>query len=313
MARLDSDLIGLPIVSMETAGVVAEVDALIIDDATLTVAGFLANMGLYEATILPYQAARAVGADAIVVRSEAVLAPLSSNPVLSALAEKGIEITDARIVTLTGQEVGTAGGYYVDDRGHVIGLELLGAEGTGEQEPELVPIADVHRVGPDLVVLKQEFSEHLVKDPALLDRPTPKTQSGQPAAAHGGPPAKPPRTRTRKPDTAAPVAPEAQPATAQPEAKSSRAKPRGTPAEAESPPRAGNAPPAAEVTVEPVRPLPADETGPARHFLVGRRVTRRIEDAAGEVIAEEGAIVTLEMIQRARERDQLLILSLNVE
>jgi hypothetical protein len=42
-------------------------------------------------------------------------------------------------------------------------------------------------------------------------------------------------------------------------------------------------------------------------------VLRRIEGVGSEVIAEEGDIVTHEMIQRARSSDQLLILSLNVE
>ena len=42
-------------------------------------------------------------------------------------------------------------------------------------------------------------------------------------------------------------------------------------------------------------------------------MVRRIEDVAGEIIAEEGDVVTHEMIQKAKSRDQLLILSLNVE
>lgn len=50
-----------------------------------------------------------------------------------------------------------------------------------------------------------------------------------------------------------------------------------------------------------------------RHFLIGKRVLRRIEGVDGEVIAEEGDLVSYEMIQRARNSDQLLILSLNVE
>ena len=125
MARLDTDLIGLPIVSMEDASVVAEVDGLVIDDSTLTVAGFLTNVGLYEASILPFAATRAVGDDAVIVRSADALVRLSANPALAALAEKGIEISGARLVTLSGKEVGSVGGYFVDDRGRVVGLEFI--------------------------------------------------------------------------------------------------------------------------------------------------------------------------------------------
>src|SRR5665647_3348581 len=114
MARLDTDLIGLPIVSMDDASVVAEVDGLVVDDSTLTVAGFLTNVGLYEASVLPFAATRAVGDDAVIVRSADALVRLSAIPALAALAEKGIEISGARVVTLSGKEVGSVGGYFVD-------------------------------------------------------------------------------------------------------------------------------------------------------------------------------------------------------
>ena len=79
---------------------------------------------------------------------------------------------------------------------------------------------------------------------------------------------------------------------------------------------------AAVVTAETAKPsedpavsvaAPVKETGGAQHFLIGKGVVRRIEDVAGEIIAEEGDVVTSEMIQKAKNSDQLLILSLNVE
>ncbi|MCZ7663530.1 MAG: hypothetical protein M5U22_11665 [Thermoleophilia bacterium] len=54
-------------------------------------------------------------------------------------------------------------------------------------------------------------------------------------------------------------------------------------------------------------------TSQQKHFLIGKRVLRRIEGPTGEVIAQEGDLVTFEMIQKAKSSDQLLILSLNVE
>jgi hypothetical protein len=40
---------------------------------------------------------------------------------------------------------------------------------------------------------------------------------------------------------------------------------------------------------------------------------RRIETPEGELIADEGELVTPQTVRRARTHDQLLILSLNVE
>jgi len=65
----------------------------------------------------------------------------------------------------------------------------------------------------------------------------------------------------------------------------------------------------------PAAPEPAEDafTSQQKHFLIGKRVLRRIETPGGEVIAEEGESVTFDMIQKAKSSDQLLILSLNVE
>src|SRR5680860_625542 len=67
MPRIDTDLLGLQIVSMKTATVVGEVDALVIEDETLKVVGFLVDLGLREASVLPFGDARAVGEDAIII------------------------------------------------------------------------------------------------------------------------------------------------------------------------------------------------------------------------------------------------------
>ncbi len=73
---------------------------------------------------------------------------------------------------------------------------------------------------------------------------------------------------------------------------------------------------------EPVTEREPAPTGPGeddavtsqqKHFLIGKRVLRRIDGPTGEVIAQEGDLVTFEMIQKAKSSDQLLILSLNVE
>lgn len=59
-------------------------------------------------------------------------------------------------------------------------------------------------------------------------------------------------------------------------------------------------------------PAPAEPIS-ARHFLLGRKVLRRIETPAGHLIADEGDAITSEMIREAREADLLLLLSLNTE
>jgi sporulation protein YlmC with PRC-barrel domain len=86
-----------------------------------------------------------------------------------------------------------------------------------------------------------------------------------------------------------------------------------------APPQAGTGPAAPVESDHPVETTQGSEpaagsSSPAHaHFLEGKRALRRIEGPSGEVIAEAGELVTIEMIQKAKRADQLLILSLNVE
>ena len=52
---------------------------------------------------------------------------------------------------------------------------------------------------------------------------------------------------------------------------------------------------------------------PSPHYLLGRRVVRRIEGPLGVIVADAGDIVTEETIRRAEGSEALLILSLSVE
>ena len=100
--------------------------------------------------------------------------------------------------------------------------------------------------------------------------------------------------------------------------------PEQTFAPVETPPASLDAEPDAAAKEDPAEQAGTAEISPdvaeeddlasqQRHFLVGKRVLRRIESPSGELIASEGDIVDYEMIQRAKSQDLLLILSLNVD
>ncbi|MCL4368264.1 MAG: PRC-barrel domain-containing protein [Actinobacteria bacterium] len=225
MTRIGNELIGLPIVSLHDAEIVGEIDALIIDDATLTVVGFLVDLGFYEAKVLPFAAARAIGRDAVIVERPDDVTLVSHHPDVARLADKDIAVAGATAVTSSGHTVGTIGELLVDvDTGRIIEVELVVDPGSlWPSQPVLLPIA-----------LRGE---------------------GRPAG-----------------DDAATA----------------------------------------------LSPMPGSATVPgatssAPHYLLGKRVVRRIESPLGVVVADAGDIVTEETIRRAEGGEVLLILSLNVE
>src|SRR5680860_297038 len=175
MARIDTDLLGLQIIALDSATVVGEIDGLLIDDTALKVAGFLVDLGLYEASVLPFGSARAVGSDAVIVDSAEKIAEISADPTLEALAEKDVTISDAKAITRSGRSVGTIGDFFVDtNTGDVIGMEFLAADQTVyPRDVAVIPTSVVYRLGTDIIVLEDDYDKHLMGDSASLDRASP--------------------------------------------------------------------------------------------------------------------------------------------
>src|SRR5660397_209163 len=308
MPRIDTDLLGLQIVSMKTATVVGEVDALVIEDETLKVVGFLVDLGLREASVLPFGDARAVGEDAIIIADADAIVPISAVGPLEALAEKGIVISGATAITESGADVGAVGDFYVDtETGAVTGLEFLAEDQeVYPKESAVLPVSTVRRLGVDLVILRQDYDQHLLKDGSSLER----VGGTQPAST-------PPRTVAPEPAPEPEQAPESDLA-AEPEPELALTpEPEPAPEPTVEVERAPEEPKQETQLEEPDAEKGEEEedtfSSQQKHFLIGKKVLRRIESPSGEVIAEEGTEVTSEMIKKAKAADQLLILSLNVE
>ena len=174
MVRVDTELLGLQIVALNDASVVGEVDGLIIDDRAMKVAGFLVDLGLFEASVLPFHKASAVGADAIIVADSDTLAPITADADLDTLATKDITISDARVITRSGKTVGSVGDFFVDtDSGDVVGMEFIADDqSVYPKDVAVLPSAAVVRLGRDIVVVSDDYLQRLQRDAGSLDRLT---------------------------------------------------------------------------------------------------------------------------------------------
>ncbi len=351
MARLDTDLLGLPIVSKEDASIAGEVDGLIIDEQSLRVAGFLVDLSLYEARVLPFAKAQAIGEDAIIVEAASAVARLSEDQELEDLTEREITLSGVVAITLAGNNVGAVGDFFVDGRsGDLVGFEFLPLEeAVYPRDTVVLPISVVHRLGRDIVVLTNDYDQHFMPNGEALTRSEARTDRvtglGRPEPVAPAPPqadadesptqlraSGPPSVAEESPAETAEVEPE--PPVAE-EAEQTQVPEKSQAPEQDIAPEQAVAPgetapdslapepdgaaekdPPEETATAEISPAAADEDNLAsqqRHFLVGKKVLRRIESPSGEVIAGEGDVVDYEMIQRAKSHDLLLILSLNVD
>lgn len=343
MARLDTDLLGLQVVSKENASIVGELDGLIIDGQNLRVAGFLVNLGLYEAKVLPFSRAEAIGEDAVIVAGESSVTLLSEDQELQALAEKEITLSGVVALTLAGKNVGAIGDFFVDPQtGELVGFEFLPLEeAVYPRETAVLPISVVHRLGRDIVVLTNDYDQRFVSDGEALTRkegrrnpaeaPESAAASSQTDTRGAGEPVRESPAEAAAIEPEPPVAEEVAGEEAQPE---SAQEPTREPVSQPASEPLGEGPHPEEPVVEepgfgasgsrtveegntaqiPVVGTEEDTlASQQRHFLIGKRVLRRVESPSGEVIAREGDVVDYELIQRAKRQDLLLVLSLNVD
>jgi uncharacterized protein YrrD len=168
MVRNDKDFLELDVVSLEDGMVLGTVDALLVDDHA-NVAGLVLDLGIYEANVLAYGDILSVGDDAIMVSTSDKVRLVSQHPSLEQVAELEIFVTDSLVMSDQGNLVGVVGDYYVDmATGAIKGLEVLPDEDSDPHEALLIPMTQVIRIAPELVMVRADFAQHSVPDPETL-------------------------------------------------------------------------------------------------------------------------------------------------
>lgn len=129
-----ADLIGRPVVGLDTAAVVGEIKDVLIDPARSLVIGFtLRGRGLLSPALLgmlPAEEVRSLGRDAVMIESEAVL--LRQREGMESMVGDQDEVIGKKVVSDTGQPLGTVADVVLEVDGAkavVVGYEIEGSDG----------------------------------------------------------------------------------------------------------------------------------------------------------------------------------------
>ncbi len=150
--RKASELIGKPIVRQETGEQLASVYNVVVDRAAQRVVALLIQPGgwLRDARVVSWRRITSIG-DVILVRGDAPVIVTADDPELAGQVAQAGQITGTRIVTASGEDLGTVGDLFTDDDGRVLGYEvkhgLLSLAGR-----QFLPVAQVQTVGQDAVI-----------------------------------------------------------------------------------------------------------------------------------------------------------------
>ncbi len=150
--RKANDLIGKPIVQQDTGERIASVYNVVIDRNTQRAVALLIQTGgwLRDARVVPWNRITSLG-DVILARGDGPVIVKANEAGLADVVAKDIQITGTRIVTASGEELGTVGDVFIDDDGRVLGYEvkhgLLSLAGR-----QFLPVAQAQTVGHDAVI-----------------------------------------------------------------------------------------------------------------------------------------------------------------
>ena len=151
MLRSAKELVGIDVVSLEDAARVGRTDGLVLDRARREVTGFVIDMGFREAKALAFEDICTVHEESIMVRSADAVRPLSAQPRLREMAERGLTIEGLPTLDDAGDRVGTVVDYFVDIASGAIAR--LAIDPCDERGPRSIPADHVLGIGDELVLV----------------------------------------------------------------------------------------------------------------------------------------------------------------
>ncbi len=293
--KKSNDIIGLPLVSITEGVKAGKVQGTIIDPQSKEVAALLVeDEEWYKgAKIVPFNAIRSIGEDAIIIDRIEQITTASANNEIEELINRGISIIDSQIITTSGKNIGKASEFFVDpETGKILTVEI-----TGEEEQTTT--VDVDRVltfGKDAMIISEEGEAAF--QPSVE---TVETVEPEPSVIEEVPPE-----------------PEEIPYTETPTVEEVKEQePEPTIPSAEEAPDVEEAPtPEAEqVTEEEPEEETATKTLEERQhdFLIGKTMRKDVVADDGTVIIKEGETVSEEAIQKAKEFNKYLELTFSIK
>lgn len=275
--KKSEELLGLSIISIEDGKEVGIVRDLIVNPGDRAVECLVVDDGsrYREVKILPFSMVEGVGEYAVTIQSADAISDMSEHPEVQKLLEQNVHIKGTKVATKRGRLIGSVQEYYVDEdsKGKIDACELVPA-GAGDKNTKIIKAEYVITFGKDILVVDENVEEGFKGGQAGMST---QTAPQAPQASYDAPQMAP-QVPVQEETPAAPQATEQ------------------APTEEKKP----DVSDAARLFEER-----------QRQYLIGRKLSKRIMMDNGEVLGEEGDVVTAELIDKAKAAGKYTELSMN--
>ncbi len=289
MLKRSVEIHNLPVISITEGRELGTSKSLLIDAKNGVVAAItIEDEDWYRGVkLLPYSSVIAIGEDAVTITNSENILTLEDASDYETMLDANVRIIGTKAITKTGTIQGKVSEIFVGEGGRIEKCALENEEGGAAE----INTDQISIFGKQVTVIDAELESKKKTEEIAIPKPAAPKAPAKPVIAPKPPVAKK-AEEVRKEVTAleAPVVdePEDEP---EEEAPAAAAKPQES---AES---------------------AADRATEERHrrFLLGKKVIRQVATDSGLVIAEVGATVTEEILQKAKLSNKIVPLSMSVQ
>lgn len=272
-------ILGLPVLSIEEGKQIGIVKHLVLDPESGKVSYILIEDDAWYlgGKTIPFEAVQGIGEFGLTIANISSLTAIADCREAIKLLEINLRLSGTKVLSRKGRLLGTVSEYVInEDNAQIVGCQLMPL--NSEEPAGIIPRKCILTFGHDFLVVEETTGNMLVADLQELENVVEEHPS------------------IKEEDTV------------DSNATSTGAKTAAAPLSATAP---DTAPKTAEAEEKPADTLKHFEEQ-QRKYLLGKKVTMKIVADDGEVIAEEGATITNEIIERARAADRYIQLTLNI-
>lgn len=291
MLKKSVEILNLPVISITEGRELGTSKSLLIDAKNGVVAAItIEDEDWYRGVkLLPYSSVIAIGADAVTITNSENILTLEDASDYETMLDANVRIIGTKAITKTGTIQGKVSEIFVGEGGRIEKCALIDADGAAAE----ISADQISIFGKQVTVIDADVEAEKKTDELTVPEPVVEAAPVEeiPAVAE-------------EPAEEAPVA-------AEESAVEEAAEEVVEEVVQETEPEI----PVIKETPEESPESAADRATEERHrrFLLGKKVVRPVTTASGFVIAEMGATVTEEILQKAKLANKIVDLSMNVQ
>ncbi|MBN8208478.1 PRC-barrel domain-containing protein [Bacillus sp. NTK071] len=161
--KKSNQVVGLPIISIQSGTEIGHVKSLVINSADKSIDFLTVDHPDWDVSVkaVPFRKVIGVGEYAVMIEEEKAIFDLSEIPIANELVKKKISIIGTKIIDRGGQFHGEVNEFFLDDNtGRILGLQFKNADAE-----HFLSIEHVITLGKDLLIVSIDAFDHIVSQP----------------------------------------------------------------------------------------------------------------------------------------------------